>query len=241
MIDTQKPETVGRMVAEDYRKAVVFKSFGIDFCCGGGVTLEKACDVYKADIKELKSALAKVDASTENKAEDFDNWPIGKLLDYIVDEHHSYVKNAIPIVREFVDKVKSVHGENKPNVSEIADLFNALADELTLHLQKEEIILFPYIKKMVAAKNSEIPEGAHFGGVSNPINAMLHEHDDAGEVLAKLEELTEGYNPPVGACATHTVSYATLKEFGDDLMTHIHLENNILFPKALLLEKELMN
>jgi len=240
MINTEKPATVGKMVAQDYRKANVFKSFGIDFCCGGGITLDKACEIYKVDLDELKGALAKIDVSVESKAKDFDNWPVDKLVDYIVNEHHTYVKAAIPIVREYVNKVKSVHGENKPNVSEIADLFNALADELTGHLQKEEIILFPYIKKMAAVKNGETVEGAHFGNVKNPVSAMMHEHDNAGEILHRIEELTEGYHPPVGACATHTVSYATLKEFGEDLMTHIHLENNILFPKAIELEKELM-
>ena len=240
MIDTENPTTVGRLVAEDYRKANVFKSFGIDFCCGGGISLEKACEIYKVDLDELKGALAKIDATVENKAKDFDSWPMDKLVDYIVDEHHAYVKSAIPIVREYVNKVKSVHGENKPNVSEIADLFNALADELTAHLQKEEMMLFPYIKQLEAAKNGSAFGGSPFGSVSNPISMMMHEHDNAGEILHEIEDLTEGYNPPVGACATHTVSYATLKEFGDDLMTHIHLENNILFPKAIAVEKELV-
>lgn len=235
----EKDKTVGKMVAEDYRKAVVFKRHGIDFCCGGNIPLSQACKEKNADIDAVQLELDEIDNRQTPPEEDFDAWELDILVDHIVGVHHVYVKKSNPSIREFVNRVKMVHGMNKPNVSEISDRFDALAQELDAHMQKEEAILFPYIKELVAAKKTGTSISAPFGTVQNPINMMLTEHDSAGNELEAIQKLTEDYSPPKGACATHKVSYGQLKEYADDLMRHIHLENNVLFPKAIELEKEL--
>jgi regulator of cell morphogenesis and NO signaling len=239
MSAVDKVKTVGKMVAEDYRKAEVFKRHGIDFCCGGNISLEQACADKNATIEEVQSELDEIDNRQSAPEEDFESWELDMLIDHIVGVHHVYVKKANPTIREFVNRVKMVHGMNKPNVSEISDRFDALAEELDMHMHKEEMILFPYIKQMVEAKKEGESLIAPFGTVMNPINMMMAEHDSAGNELEAIQKLTEDYTPPKGACATHTVSYGQLKEYADDLMRHIHLENNILFPKAIALEKEL--
>lgn len=241
MTAVDKEKTVGKMVAEDYRKAEVFKRHGIDFCCGGNIPLAQACEEKRADHATVQAELDEIDNRQTPPQEDFESWELGMLIDHIVGVHHVYVKKSNPTIQEFVNRVKMVHGDYKPNVSEISDRFDALAQELDAHMHKEEMILFPYIKQMVEAKKNGTPISAPFGTVQNPINMMLAEHDSAGNELEILQKLTEDFTPPKGACATHKVSYGQLKEYADDLMRHIHLENNILFPKAVELEKELTN
>jgi regulator of cell morphogenesis and NO signaling len=237
----QENKTVGKMVAEDYRKAEVFKKHGIDFCCGGNIPLAQACKEKNADITLVQEQLDEIDNRQTPPEEDFDAWELDMLVDHIVGVHHVFVKQANKTIKEFVNRVKMVHGMNKPNVSEISDRFDALADELDLHMYKEETILFPYIKELVAAKKAGTSLSSPFGSVENPISMMLAEHDNAGNELEQIQNLTENYSPPKGACATHKVSYSQLKEYADDLMRHIHLENNVLFPKAIELEKALQS
>lgn len=239
MSTVEETKTVGKMVAEDYRKAEVFKRHGIDFCCGGNISLDQACTEKKADINAVQAELDEVDSRQAPPEEDFQSWDLDVLVDHIVGVHHVYIKKSNPTIREFVNRVKMVHGMNKPNVTEISDRFDGLAAELETHMHKEESILFPYIKELVAAKKAGTKISAPFGTVQNPINMMLAEHDSAGNELEAIQQLTEDYVPPKGACATHKVSYGQLKEYADDLMRHIHLENNILFPKAIALENEL--
>lgn len=237
----QENKTVGKMVAADYRKAEVFKRHGIDFCCGGNIPLAQACLEKNADIALVQEQLDEIDNRQTPPEEDFDAWELDMLVDHIVGVHHVFVKKANKTIKEFVNRVKMVHGMNKPNVSEISDRFDALADELDLHMHKEETILFPYIKELVAAEKDGTSISSPFGSVENPISMMLAEHDNAGNELEQIQQLTENYTPPKGACATHTVSYSQLKEYADDLMRHIHLENNVLFPKAIALEKTLQS
>lgn len=239
MSTIEATRTVGRMVADDFRKAEVFKRHGIDFCCGGNISLEQACEEKNVNIAAVQTELDEIDNRQAPPEEDFNSWELDMLIDHIVGVHHVYIKKSGPSIREFVNRVKTVHGMNKPNVSEISDRFDALVEELNAHMQKEEMILFPYIKQMLQAKKDGASISPPFGTVQNPINMMLEEHDSAGNELEALQKLTEDYTPPKGACATHTVSYGQLKEFADDLMRHIHLENNILFPKAVELEKTL--
>lgn len=236
---TTSEQTVGSIVAEDYRTASIFKRFRIDFCCGGGKTLEAACNEKEVNQEELLQEIGKLHLEQHSPDEDFQSWGPSKLIDHIVGVHHKYLNEQLPVVKEFVDKVKRVHGERKPNVSEIADHFNTLATELKSHMQKEENILFPFIRAMEEANEKGQAIQAPFGSVENPIRMMMMEHDSAGSELEELRKLTENYTPPADACATHWVSYLQLKELEEDLMKHIHLENNILFPKALAMENEL--
>jgi len=232
--------TVGEIVADNYRKAEVFRKFDIDFCCGGGKSLSETCADFDVNLELVKEALHHVDLNAEKKEYDIENWNLTQLIDHIVDKHHSYVKEAIPSVTEYALKVKNVHGENKPYVIEIADHFLALADELTGHMYKEENILFPFIKDMEKASSANEPIQVPFGTVQNPINMMMKEHENAGDELKEIKRLTTAFSPPAEACASHQVLYGLLKDFESDLMMHIHLENNILFPKAIALEKELL-
>lgn len=230
-------KTVGQLVAEDYRNAAVFKKYGMDFCCGGGQTIAQACETNGVNQAELEAALTEALEEPKQPDTDFNDMPLNELIDHIVQVHHTYVKEKTPILLEMVNKVKSVHGETKENVSDIAAHFNALAMELRSHMQKEEMILFPSIKNMLEPTNDGITNFAGCG-IEAPINMMIYEHDSAGNELETLRALTHDYTPPKDACATHTVSYLQLKEFEEDLMQHIHLENNILFPKALALAKQ---
>ena len=229
--------TVGELVAEDYRKAEVFKKFGIDFCCGGNKLLEEACLDKNIEPQDVITALNQLSDVQNNSDMNFSQWDPDKLADYIVDKHHSYITEAIPILKFYLRKVSSVHGDDHPNTREIFSHFNQLSGELNLHMQKEEDILFPYINKLVeAAKNQQVIH-APFGSVENPIRMMIMEHESVGNELESISSLSDCFSPPEDACTTFRVAYAKLKEFEEDLKFHIHLENNILFPKALALEK----
>lgn len=229
--------TVGELVAKDYRKAEVFKKFGIDFCCGGNKLLEEACLDKNIESQDVIVALNQLSDVQNNSDMNFNQWDPDKLADYIVDKHHSYIREAVPILNFYLRKVSSVHGDDHPNTREIFSHFIQLSEELILHMKKEEDILFPFINKLVEAAKTQQVIHAPFGSVENPIRMMIMEHESAGNLLESISSLSNFYSPPKDACTTFRVAYAKLKEFEEDLKFHIHLENNILFPKALALEK----
>lgn len=170
---------------------------------------------------------------------DFTSWPLDLLADYVERIHHRYCEEKTPILQAFLDKLCKVHGPAHPELFEVRDLFNASAQDLGAHLKKEELVLFPFIKQMVKAKQTgEALRVPHFGSVENPVAMMKHEHIVEGERFRKMAEITDEFTPPAGACNTYRVAYAMLAEFEDNLHRHIHIENNILFPKAISLEKE---
>jgi len=235
-------ERIGEMVAKDIRKAEVFKKFGLDFCCGGKKSLEKACREKGLDAALVKLELDYLDLQkpVSIPSQNFSDWDLDFLADYIVNTHHKYVSRSIPDIFEYTQKVARVHGNQHPETIAIADHFMKVMNELNSHMMKEENVLFPYIKTLVIAKrNGEEAGRPHFGTVANPIRMMEHEHEQVGEYMAKINELTHAYEVPAGACNTFRLSYARLKEFEADLHQHIHLENNILFPMAIALEAEL--
>lgn len=217
--------SVGKIVARDYRKALVFKAHGIDFCCGGKISLKEAADNVGVSSEQLISELEKLDHQG-SVDEDFESMEITKLVDYIIDNHHEYTRKLIDQLTPMLDKVVSVHGGWRPELLEIRDTFKALSDELIMHMMKEEMVLFPGILTMV--ETNEINGQLRF-----PIQRMEFEHDEAGELLRKMRELSNDYTLPVGACATYTVVYNLLNEFEEDLHRHIHLENNVLFSKVM--------
>ncbi len=234
-----KDSNIGKIVAENYRYATVFKTAGIDFCCNGNRSIEDACNKKKINTDELLQKLNAAAAQGNGGAEiDYRTWPLDLLADYIEKTHHRYVEAKIEEITPYLTKVMRVHGENHPELLEIGELFFQSAQELTSHLSKEEGILFPHIRKMVEAqlKNESLPKSS-FGEVKNPIEVMFMEHDNEGERFRKIEALSDNYNPPADACGTYRVTYSLLEEFESDLHKHIHLENNILFPKAIELEK----
>ncbi|MGB1308860.1 MAG: iron-sulfur cluster repair di-iron protein [Oceanihabitans sp.] len=235
--ETQKQ--IGQYVAEDYRTAAIFSKYKIDFCCNGNRTIEEACTKKGIDSNMLVDELEKVINTNTGQSIDYKSWPLDLLAEYIEKKHHRYVAEKIPVLRQFLDKLCRVHGERHPELFKINELFTASAGELAAHMKKEELILFPFIKKMV---NAKLVQGAiqapQFGTVENPIEMMMQEHDNEGERFREIAALTNNYNPPADACNTYKVTFAMLDEFEKDLHLHIHLENNILFPEAIKLEQE---
>lgn len=229
---------IGDIVAADFRTAAIFKKYGIDFCCKGGRTIEEACSPKSLDKDQIYSDIENL-PKTDGNSIDFNSWPLDLLADYVEKKHHRYVEEKTPVLQQFLDKLCKVHGGAHPELFEIRDLFFASAQDLAAHMKKEELILFPFVKNMVKEKiSNEAIQQPHFGTVENPVNMMKHEHTVEGERLRKIADLTNEYTPPADACNTYKVTFAMLQDFENDLHKHIHLENNILFPKAIQLEKE---
>lgn len=231
---------VGELVAEDYRTASVFKANKIDFCCRGNRSIGEACEQNSIEPNKLIEQLTEVSSVGEASATNYESWPLDLLVDYIEKKHHRYVESKIPEIKAFLEKIKTVHGSRHPELIEIQELFAQSAGDLTAHMKKEEFILFPFIRKMEKAHqlNQRLIH-PNFESVESPINMMKQEHDNEGVRFRKIRELTNDYSVPEDACTTYKVSFAMLEEFENDLHLHIHLENNILFPKAVKMESEL--
>lgn len=235
-----KERTVGQIVTEDYRSAQVFRNFGLDFCCGGNMTIEEACTKKEIDPQKVREALRSLDEKNGEKQHNYNEWSLDFLVDYIVNNHHKYTRSKLPEIGIYAKKVAKVHGERHEELKEIYYEFTMLHTEIFNHLDKEERILFPYIKKLVEAeKSGEQPDTPEFGMAANPISMMEEEHDEAGTSMAKIRKLSNDFTPPEDACTTYRVLFENLEGFEKDLHKHVHLENNILFPKALELEKKL--
>ena len=239
-MNIQQDQIIGELVANDYRTASVFKKYGIDFCCQGNRTINDACEAKKIDEKLVVEDLNNLMNSKADGGVDFQSWPLDLLADYIEKKHHRYVEEKSLEIKPYLDKICRVHGERHPELLEIKEHFNATAGELAMHMKKEELILFPFIKKMVKAKQENTKlDKPNFGTVENPIQMMMDEHTTEGDRFRKIEEISNNYTPPENACNTYRVTFALLNEFEQDLHMHIHLENNILFPRAIELEKQL--
>ncbi len=238
-MENLKNKTIGSFVAEDFRTAAVFSKYKIDFCCKGNRTISEVCEKQNIDANALLENVLEVAQSENSGTIDFNSWPLDLLANYIEKTHHRYVQEKTNVLLPFLDKLCKVHGANHPELFKINELFIGCADELSQHMKKEELILFPFVKRMVETKESYgILSQPSFGTVSNPIAMMRHEHDNEGERFREIAALTNNYTPPADACTTYRVTFAMLKEFEADLHKHIHLENNILFPKAVTLEKD---
>lgn len=234
-------KTIGEIVADDFRSAAVFKKYGIDFCCKGNRSIEDACEAKKINPEDIYRDLENV-ASTTGQNTDFTSWPLDLLADYVEKVHHRYIGEKTPALLQFLNKIAKVHGGRHPELFEVYELFEESAKDLAAHLKKEELILFPFIRKMVnAEREGSALEAPHFGTVENPVEMMKDEHSAEGERFEKIAKLTNGYTTPEDACSTYNVAFRMLEEFENDLHKHIHLENNILFPKAIELEKKLRN
>ncbi|WP_343705775.1 iron-sulfur cluster repair di-iron protein [Flavobacterium sp.] len=238
-MENLKNKTIGSFVAEDFRTAAVFSKYRIDFCCKGNRTVTEVCEKQNIDADALLENVLQVVQSENSGSIGFNSWPLDLLADYIEKTHHRYVEEKMNVLLPFLDKLCKVHGANHPELFKINELFVGCAGELSQHMKKEELILFPFVKRMLKTKESDgILSQPPFGTVTNPIAMMMHEHDNEGERFREIAELTNNYTPPADACTTYRVTFAMLKEFEADLHKHIHLENNILFPKAVTLEKD---
>lgn len=237
-MDTLAETQVGQIVADNFKTAKVFTKHGIDFCCKGAIPLQEACEIKGVSLKQVTDELK---ATLEEEAlSNYKEFDLSELIDHIIYNHHQYVENTIPPLKAYLQKLANVHGDRHPELLEIRNLFLEAADALTVHMKKEELILFPYIKAMEEADRSNFKLSVpHFGHVQNPISMMEEEHDSEGERFRRISKLSGSYTTPADACQTYQVAYAMLKEFEEDLHTHIHLENNILFPNAIKLYEQL--
>jgi regulator of cell morphogenesis and NO signaling len=230
-------ETVGKIVAEAPAATREFEKLGIDYCCGGSRTLAEACAHAKISVDEVRARLEKSLATASPRDVDWQNQPLSDLIAHINSTHHVFVRSECPRIEALAAKVAGVHGKNHPELKEVQRQFAALAQELSVHMMKEEQILFPYLLRMeecVLAGEPAPP--AMFGTVVNPIRMMMQEHDGAGDILRSLRSITNEYALPPDACVSYRTLFGALQEFEADLHQHIHLENNILFPRARAME-----
>jgi regulator of cell morphogenesis and NO signaling len=234
--------TLKDIVLEDFRAAAVFERFALDFCCGGNKTVAQACAERSMEAEPVVTELRALGARTEADGGRFARMELDELADYIVATHHAYVRAALPVLLAHTAKVASVHGANHPEAVAIAELTQVVAEEMDGHMMKEEMVLFPYIKRLAEARRAGRQMAPpHFGSVRNPIRMMESEHDSAGGALRNIRDFSANYTPPEDACTTFRVTYRELQEFEEDLHRHVHLENNILFPKTIALETELLS
>lgn len=228
---------VADIVTEAPGRAAVLTRFGLEFCCGGHNPLAEACQSAGLDLLEVSDALTKFDEMhAEVGASSLTDMSASEICDLIESKHHQFLKNHLPVVSMHAQKVARVHGQREPHLMKIFQVFESLKRELEPHLMKEERILFPLIRQLESA--TTLPE-SHCGSVNNPITAMIYEHENAGSALAKLNELTNGYQPPAHACNTYRALFSELELLERDTHQHIHMENHVLFPKALELEQNL--
>lgn len=235
-----KESSLGEIAAKDIRKAEVFKKYGLDFCCGGKKTVKEACAEKGLDVTAVEQELQEADKNPETRPMAFSEWKPDFLADYIVNIHHSYVLKSLPDLQTYGAKVAAVHGAQHPELIRVNTLIRLVASEMLDHMEKEEKILFPFIKHLQQAADTQTPvRRESFNTVLNPITMMESEHEMVGQHLAEIRSITGGYKLPSDACASYAFLFNKLQEFENDLFTHIHLENNILFPQALQLEKTL--
>ena len=228
-------KTIGELVAEAPLRANVFEKRRIDYCCNGRRAIEEVCAEKSIPVQELLDELE--GRESPDDAGGRQTRSMADLASHIVSRHHEYLRSTLPSITLKMELVVAVHGAAHPFLEEVGRVFQGLADELTAHMAKEEMVLFPHIVAMEAALRNHAPAPAAPGGtVRNPIRMMEHEHDDAGRALTTIRELTSNHEPPEGACNTFRALYAQFAELESDLHTHIHLENNILFPRAAAME-----
>lgn len=233
-------ETLGEIAAKDLRKAEVFKKYGLDFCCGGKKTVKEACAEKGIDVTKIEKELQQADKNPSARPLPYNDWGIDFLADYIVNTHHSYVRKNLPDIRGYALKVAQVHGGRHPELIRIQQLVEEVNKEFSEHLVKEEEILFPFIKELVSAKaKGAAPKAEKFDSVEDPIKMMEDEHEVVGRCLDEIRELSGNYTLPEDACASYSLLFKMLADMEEDTHIHVHLENNILFPKAKALEKDL--
>ncbi len=232
-------KTVRELALEIPSATRIFEQLGIDYCCGGHKSLHEACVSARVSIDEVLSQLqaAGRQASSAAGRKDWQQAPLAQLIGHIVTTHHEYVKIEVPRLEKLLAKVCSVHAQNHPELLEVQGTFGELGQELSAHLMKEEQILFPYIVQAEASVNGgQAAPHSCFGTVQNPIRMMMFEHDNAGNALRQIRATSKDFAIPADACISYQTLYQVLQAFEADLHQHIHLENNILFPRALALE-----
>ncbi len=221
--------TVAQLAISEPGALAVFTKYNIDYCCGGHRSLEEACIRIGLDPEKIMKEIYQSSGGEISHALRPENWSSSFLVDFIIQNHHSYVKKAIPEIQAFLDKVCDAHGNDGFELLNIRDNFRNLAEELTSHMKKEEFELFPAIKRLESHNNEDHPLAAT---IQSPISAREDEHVIAGDLIKHIRVLSNNYSPPDFACPTYRITYQKLQEFDNDLMQHVHLENNILFERV---------
>ena len=234
MLDATK--TVREFAVQLPQAPRLFEKLGIDYCCGGGKSLTDACEAANLHVDEVLRQLDTT-AAPQTSTDDWRNADLADLIEHIVTKHHGYIKQELPRLEALMNKVATKHGPKHPELLQIQDLLSSVGAELTSHLMKEEQILFPYVADCERAiRGSQRLRSPMFGSVRNPIHMMELEHDSAGDAMKQMRELTNGFTAPEEGCMSFKALYQGLNEFESDLHQHVHLENNILFPRAIELE-----
>jgi len=235
---TKTAKTVAEIALETPRAAGVFQEFGIDYCCGGEMSLEEACHEARVPLPEVERALAEVrEARVSAQTRDWRNESLARLIEHIVNFHHLYVRRALPRIEHLLAQVLTAHGQKHHDLAKVQRHFHVLADEMVRHMMKEEQVLFPYIIRMeVALAGGPAAQPPAFGTVRNPVRMMRSEHEATGVQLKEIRKITKDYDTPKEQCNSFRALYAALEEFEQERNQHIHLENNVLFPAAEALE-----
>jgi regulator of cell morphogenesis and NO signaling len=231
------------IVAKNYRTVSVFRKYDIDFCCGGNQPLEMACLAKGLDIQTVRQELEKAIQTIElTNTIDYSEWSIDFLADYIINVHHQYLKVILPEIKDLLQQFIEGHEKKYPNLQELGKCFLQLYKETLPHLLNEEDVIFPYVRQIAHAYESGESYASQLVRIMRkPVEEiMTKEHNRLANLILKIRELTDNYVPPAGACARHKVSYYKLKELDNDLVQHIHLENDVLFRKAIAMEKQLL-
>jgi regulator of cell morphogenesis and NO signaling len=239
----EKNSNVADIVRNDYRAADVFRKYGIEYCCGGNRTLESACELAGLDYTTIFNELEEVSRTLCLPSSlVYTQWSVDFLTDYIINIHHQYLRKALPEIQEYLEKFASGHQKKFTYLPELERTFAILKKEMIPHLQQEEEILFPYIKQIAHAyEGSESYAGLLVRTLRKPVeNVMKREHESVEKLLVLMRELTNNYTIPNNACISHQVVFKKLLELDNDLAQHVYLENKILFPKAIAMEKELL-
>jgi len=235
-------KTVREFALEIPQATRVFERLGIDYCCGGGRSLEAACADAHIRMEDVERSLAEAaDQPTEAGQSDasWQRTPLFGLIAHIIQKHHYFVRRELRRIEPLLSRVIASHGKKHPELLEVQRRFRGLGEELVQHMMKEEQILFPYITQLEECESRRQPIAPpRFGSAENPIRMMMHEHESAGSALRAIRAQTGDYRLPAGACAGFETLYHTLRDFEQDLHQHIHLENNILFPRALEMENK---
>jgi len=235
--------TVSEIVNMHYRTADVFRRHGIDFCCGGKLPLKMVCELRELDLeemeKELENSIRTISIPASLK---FEKWDIDFLTEYLVNVHHEFLRTALPPAEEYLDRFVEGHKKKYPHLPELQKIFHEMANDMMPHLLQEEEIIFPYIRQIAHAYNNKESYASLFvRTLKKPVeNVMIHEHEIMNKILSRIRNLTNHYTPPQDACVNHKVTFQKLQEIDNDLVHHMYLENNILFPRAIAMEKELL-
>ena len=232
-------KSLAGIVNSNHRAAGIFEKYHLDFCCKGKRSLAEACEEAALKADDIISELGQLSVSNSCTVPvNFERFSLQQLADYIVNTHHSFTKKEMPLICDYLAKVEARHGDQHPEVKKVRQLFIELTEEMFHHMQNEEVVLFPRIKELEKCINSQRGVLINHLYLRNPIDVMEDDHENAGRIMNEIRILTNGFTAPQNACTTFRLAYAALQAFQLDLHQHVHLENNILFPRALKLRGE---